>query len=62
MKIGDDVLTKHGEQGRIDEEFDSSEVNSYDWWVRLEFLDNGKRKSMRIPFREKELKNFTQEG
>ena len=66
FEIGDWVLTKQGERGRIRKPWDRDDGSNYDWWVDIHFIFKGEEKTSSIMYRNDELtkipKKKTQEG
>jgi len=54
LKVGDSVVTSLGEQAIIEKPF-QDEQNSYDWWVSLKFMFQGKEYVSFEPYSENEL-------
>ena len=55
MNIGNAVVTKDNEHGIIVKEVEGT---VYDWWVELRFVKQGKKYTIRFPYRTSELKEI----
>ena len=53
LKIGDRIKTHKGESGVIIRE--AEYWMQYDWWVEINFVDNGKEYVTMEPYRTEEL-------
>ncbi len=57
MKIGDSVLTHHGERGTIIKPWGGA-CRSFDWWVDVHFTIGTEQITTRIMYKESNLKKI----
>ena len=55
--VGDKVRTCHNEIGQIEKPY-TDEQNSYDWWIELRFMFEGREFTTSEPYKNSELTRF----
>lgn len=57
MKVGDSVLTHHGERGTIVKPWVGA-CRSFDWWVDVHFTFQNEQLTTRLMYKSKDLKKI----
>ena len=55
FKIGDSIITSHGERGIIVSEWDRDDKN-FDWWIEITFQFQGEYFTSKLPVKNKEIR------